>query len=60
MGFRNLIALLTASALVMPLIAVTDEEEGVVEEIVVTASHRQSTLMESPQSITAITCNRLE
>ena len=40
-----------------PLIA---EEDQVVEEIVVTASHRESTLMESPQSISALTGDMLE
>jgi len=40
-----------------PLIA---EEDQVVEEVIVTASHRESTLMQSPQSISALTGDMLE
>ena len=40
-----------------PLVA---EEDQVVEEVIVTASHRESTLMQSPQSISALTGDMLE
>lgn len=56
---RSLNLALLAFAVANPVLAATDER-GFIEEIVVTATHRETNLMETPQAISAVSAEQID
>ena len=58
---KHTLAIATAMALIPTAgFAATEDEKSVIEEIVVTATHRETNLMETPQSISAVSGEFIE